>query len=161
MQLLYSIKFSYERSYYELNILFWKNYPENLIFQILCSLFIVSTQCCCCWNVEQHYKLQFTLLVVAASLCAVADVTMTTRRCDADVALSHTFDSNGNVVDSKPSALPRGMSMSFIALSHPHDVCSICSGQCGCESQPARSCFILITLLYISKHLLYYFPLSG
>ena len=42
--MLYLIKFSYEHSYYALNILFWKNYLENLIFQILSS---VQAHSCC------------------------------------------------------------------------------------------------------------------
>lgn len=46
----------------------------------------------------------------AASLCNIADVSMTTKSADTEVASTYEFDCHGNILSSTPSHLPQGNS---------------------------------------------------
>ena len=43
-----------------------------------------------------------------ASLCNIADVSMTTKSTETEVASTYEFDSSGNILSSTPSHLPQG-----------------------------------------------------
>ena len=44
----------------------------------------------------------------AASLCNVADVSLTTKSAETEVASTYEFDCSGNILSSVPSHLPQG-----------------------------------------------------
>jgi len=45
-----------------------------------------------------------------ASLCSIADVSMTTKSAETEVASTYEFDCSGNILSSTPSHLPQGSS---------------------------------------------------
>lgn len=62
--------------------------------------------------------LLYFLIIETASLCAVSDVTITTKTKDDDISYTYSIDHEGNIADKKPCHLGKGVSFYLLSISY-------------------------------------------